>query len=55
MEKLENKGLTLFTYSLYFELHSTGLINDIAPGADIWITSGTTGTVTFRVVSVAKS
>jgi hypothetical protein len=42
-------------YSLYFKLHSTGLINDVAPGADIWITSGTTGTVTFKVVSVAKS
>jgi hypothetical protein len=42
-------------YSLYFKLHSTGLINDVAPGADIWITSGTTGTVTFRVVSVPKS
>ncbi len=43
------------TYSLYFKLHSTGLINDIAPGADIWITSGTTGGVSFKVVSMAKS
>jgi hypothetical protein len=43
------------TYSLYFKLHSTGLINNVAPGADIWITSGTTGSVIFRVVSVAKS
>lgn len=43
------------TYSLYFKLHSTGLINDVAPGADIWTTSGATGSVTFKVVSVAKS
>jgi hypothetical protein len=42
-------------YFLYFKLHSTGLINDVAPGADIWITSGTTGSVRFMVVSVAKS
>ncbi|MEO8615995.1 MAG: hypothetical protein ABI600_12705 [Luteolibacter sp.] len=43
------------TYSLYFKLQSSGLINYVAPEADIWISTGTTGAVTFRVISVAKS
>ena len=43
------------TYSLYFKLHSSKLFNDWAPDADLWITSGTTGKVTFTVISASKN
>ena len=43
------------TYSLYFKLHSSKLFNDWAPEADLWISPGTTGKVTFRVLSAGEN